>query len=65
VHLAGIKGDQASPKDLRHGFGVRLAQKTRYPRLVKKLLGHRYLESAAFYMDLVSEEAHAEVLAAW
>lgn len=62
---ADIEGDHATPKGLRHGFGVRMAQKTRNPRLVQKLLGHRNLETTAIYMDLVGEEERAEVLAAW
>ena len=52
---AGIKGDHASPKGLRHGFGVRMAMQTRNPRLVQKLLGHTNLETTAIYMDLVGD----------
>ncbi len=63
--LAGIEGDHATPKGLRHGFGVRMAQKTRNPRLIQKLLGHKYLETTAIYMDLVDEEERAEVIGAW
>lgn len=59
---ASIKGDHATPKGLRHGFGVRIAQKTRNPRLLQKLLGHTKLENTAIYMDLVGEEARAEVI---
>lgn len=62
---AEIHGQHATPKGLRHGFGVRMAQKTRNPRLVQKLLGHESLETTAIYMDLVGEEERAEVLAAW
>ena len=62
---AGIEGDHASPKGLRHGFGVRMAQKTRNPRLVQKLLGHANLETTAIYMDLVGEEERDEVVGAW
>lgn len=62
---AGITGVHASAKGLRHGFGVRMAQKTRNPRLVQKLLGHTSLETTAIYMDLVGEEERAEVMAAW
>ena len=65
MQLAGIEGDHASPKGLRHGFGVRIAQKTRNPRLVQKLLGHKSLETTAIYMDLVGEEERAEVVGAW
>ncbi len=63
--LADIHGDHATPKGLRHGFGVRMAQKTRNPRLIQKLLGHKYLETTAIYMDLVGEEERAEVIGAW
>ena len=42
-----------------------MAQKTRNPRLVQKLLGHKYLETTAIYMDLVGEEERAEVIGAW
>ncbi len=63
--LAGIEGDHATPKGLRHGFGVRMAQKTGEPRLIEKLLGHEYLETTAIYMDLVGEEERQEVLNAW
>ncbi len=65
MSLAGIEGDHATPKGLRHGFGVRMAQRTRNPRLIQKLLGHTKLENTAIYMDLVGEEARAEVVAAW
>lgn len=65
MQSAGIKGDQATPKGLRHGFGVRMAQKTRNPRLVQKLLGHKSLETTAIYIDLVGEEERVEVIAAW
>jgi site-specific recombinase XerD len=63
--LAVIHGQHATPRGLRHGFGVRMAQKTRNPRLVQKLLGHKYLETTAIYMDLVGEEERGEVMAAW
>lgn len=62
---AGIKGDHATPKGLRHGFGVRITQKTRNPRLLQKLLGHTKLENTAIYMDLVREEARAEIIGGW
>ena len=65
MKMASIEGTQASAKGLRHGFGVRMAQKTRNPRLVQKLLGHSSLETTAIYMDLVGDEERAEVLGAW
>ena len=62
---AGIEGNHASPKGLRHGFGVRMAQKTRNPRLIQKWLGHTSLDTTAIYMDLVGEEERAEAINAW
>ncbi len=62
---ADIEGNHATPKGLRHGFGVRMAMQTRNPRLVQKLLGHSNLETTAIYMDLVGDEARAEVIGAW
>lgn len=59
---AGIEGNHASLKRLRHGFGVRMAQKTRNPRLIQKWLGHSSLDTTAIYMDLVGEEERAEAV---
>ena len=55
MEAADISGDHATPKGLRHGFGVRMAMQTRNPRLVQKLLGHSNLETTAIYMDLVGD----------
>ena len=53
---AGITGNHASPKGLRHGFGVMAATQTRNPRLVQKWLGHHYLETTIIYMDAVGDK---------
>ena len=53
---ADITGTHASPKGLRHGFGVIASTQTRNPRLVQKWLGHRNLETTAIYMDAVGDE---------
>ena len=62
---AAITGPQACPKGLRHGFGVRLATKTRNPRLVQRMLGHASLETTAIYMDVVGREARDEMALTW
>lgn len=62
---AGVEGSHASPKGLRHGFGVRAIQKTRNPRLVQKWLGHRSLETTTIYMDVIGHEERAEAQAMW
>ena len=62
---AGIEGAHASPKGLRHGFGVRAIQKTRNPRLVQKWLGHRSLETTTVYMDVIGQEERDAAQGMW
>lgn len=62
---AGIEGLHATPKGLRHGFGVRAIQKTRNPRLVQKWLGHRSLETTTVYMDIIGQEEREEAQSMW
>ena len=62
---AGIEGPHASPKGLRHGFGVRAIQKTRNPRLVQRWLGHRSLETTTIYMDVLGQEERDAAQAMW
>ncbi len=64
MEVADIEGDHTTPKGLRHGFGVRMAMQTRNPRLIQKLLGHSNLETTTISMDLVGDEARAEVVGA-
>jgi integrase/recombinase XerD len=53
---AGLDGPQASPKGLRHGFGV-AAVSTGIPlNLVQKWLGHAQLTTTAIYADAVGTE---------
>lgn len=63
--LAEIKGAQASAKGLRHGFGVRAAEKTRNPRLVQKWLGHTSLDNTIIYMDAIGQEERNAALSMW
>ncbi len=62
---AGIAGPHASPKGLRHGFGVKAASKTRQPRAVQKWLGHRDLNTTAIYMDVQGEEERELAARLW
>ena len=62
---ADISGPHATPKGLRHGFGVRMAGKTRQPRAVQKWMGHRSLETTAIYMDVQGREERDLALNAW
>jgi integrase len=62
---AMIEGEQATPKGLRHGFGIRAAEKTRNPRLVQKWLGHASLENTLIYMDAIGQEERKAALNMW
>lgn len=65
MEQAGITGPHATPKGLRHGFGVNAAAKTRNPRLVQKWLGHRNLETTVIYMDAVGDEEREMAARMW
>jgi integrase len=65
MQQAGIKGIQATPKGLRHGFGIRAADKTRNPRLVQKWLGHTSLETTIIYMDAIGQEEREAAAKMW
>lgn len=62
---AGVEGTHATPKGLRHGFGVLAAEKTRNPRLVQKWLGHATLDTTLIYLDLVGAEERAQAARMW
>jgi integrase len=53
---AGIAGPQASPKGLRHGFGVACIAKGMPLNLVQRWLGHAQLSTTAISADAVGEE---------
>lgn len=62
---AGIDGTHASPKGLRHGFGVVHAlNKTPLPTL-QRWMGHSDPKTTAIYMQAVGEEARQLAGAAW
>ena len=53
---AGLEGPQASPKGLRHGFGVAAVSAGIPLNLVQKWLGHAQLTTTAIYADAVGAE---------
>lgn len=65
MDAAEVHGTQASPKGLRHGFGVRATQSTRNPRLVQKWLGHTTLEMTTIYMDVIGDEERDAAREMW
>lgn len=65
MQLAGIKGTQASPKGLRHGFGV-VAVQARIPlNLVQRWLGHAQLSTTAIYAEAIGQEEQEIAARMW
>ncbi len=59
MDAAGIAGGpQASPKGLRHGFGVAAVSAGIPLNMVQKWLGHAQLSTTAIYAAAVGEEEH-------
>jgi integrase/recombinase XerD len=56
MEAAGLDGPQASPKGLRHGFGVAAVTAGIPLNLVQKWLGHAQLTTTAIYADAVGAE---------
>ena len=57
IKAAGIPdGPHASPKGLRHGFGVTAVSKGIALNMVQKWLGHSQLTTTAIYANAVGEE---------
>jgi integrase len=56
METAGLEGPQASPKGLRHGFGVAAVSAGIPLNLVQKWLGHAQLTTTAIYADAVGAE---------
>ncbi|WEX08255.1 site-specific integrase [Chelativorans sp. AA-79] len=56
MSAAGIKGQQASPKGLRHGFAVAALEAGVPMNLVQRWLGHAHWSTTAIYADVVGPE---------
>jgi integrase/recombinase XerD len=62
---AGVRGVQACPKGLRHGFAVAcLAQKIPLPT-VQKWLGHARMETTAIYLEVSGDEERSLAKRLW
>ncbi len=53
---AGITGDHACPKGLRHAFGIAAIQKGIPLNLIQKWLGHSKIETTAIYANAMGAE---------
>jgi integrase/recombinase XerD len=65
MEAAGIAGPQASPKGLRHGFGVVCIEKGIPLNLVQRWLGHAHLATTAIYADAIGEEERGIAARLW
>jgi site-specific recombinase XerD len=65
MRRAGIEGSHASPKGLRHGFGVACVQSGIPASLLKKWLGHTNVANTLIYSDLVGEDEVAKARRLW
>jgi integrase/recombinase XerD len=62
---AELDGPHASPKGLRHGFGVHAIQKGIPLNMVQKWLGHASLSTTAIYADAVGDEERSIAERMW
>ena len=65
MEAAGIAGAHATPKGLRHGFGVANAEENVSMATTQKWLGHARLETTAIYQQAVGREEHAFAKRLW
>ncbi len=62
---AGIKGPQATPKGLRHSFGIANAEENIPPGLTQRWMGHARLETTVLYQHAVGREERAFAKRLW
>lgn len=56
MHRAGISGSQATPKGLRHGFGVHCVMCGVQINLIQKWMGHASMSTTAIYTNVSGPE---------
>lgn len=62
---AGIEGPHASPKGLRHGYGVAAIGATVPLNLLSKWMGHAAIETTAIYANALGEEQRSIAERMW
>ncbi|MEO0510801.1 MAG: site-specific integrase [Verrucomicrobiota bacterium] len=65
MEITGIDGPHATPRGLRHAFGVFHAQHKTNPRLIQDWMGHASLETTLIYLDAQGKEAREAAKIAW
>jgi len=56
---AGIAGAQASPKGLRHGYGIHAMRSGVQLNMLQKWMGHASMETTAIYANAMGKEERA------
>jgi integrase/recombinase XerD len=56
MRRAGISGPMASPKGLRHGFGMHAATHSVPGTIIQRWLGHASIATTSIYLDAVGVE---------
>jgi integrase/recombinase XerD len=56
MRLAGIARPTACPKGLRHGFGIRAADRSVPTNLIQRWMGHASPATTAIYLDAIGLE---------
>lgn len=65
MQAAGIRGQQASPKGLRHAFGVAAVQAGLPLNMLQKGLGHAHIGTTAIYANAVVAEEREIAARMW
>jgi site-specific recombinase XerD len=66
IEAANIaKGPHASPKGLRHGFGITAISKGIALNMLQKWLGHAQLSTTAIYADAMGKEEQSIAARMW
>lgn len=65
MKIAEIYGVHATPRGLRHAFGVFHAHHKTNPKLIKDWMGHASLETTLIYLDAQGKEAREAAKIAW
>lgn len=65
MQAAGIAGPYATPRGLRHSYGVACMMAGIELDLTRRLMGHARLETTAIYRDVIGAEARAALHRLW
>lgn len=65
MRCSEISGPMASPKGLRHGFGIRAADSLVPPNLIQRWMGHASGITTAIYLDAVGTEERGFARRMW